>query len=152
MATMTHPLFSFSSAGKQSFLELSQRHNEKRSELMQAVFIAEQNLYLLWIHLDFYLRNAVVYANENRNSINESNLDGGNMSVLNASHDEIVALKQMLISTFNETFCTQLITASETYSPKCSGFNASLLRRIKALVQFAPVNGSFGGDPLTSIM
>ncbi|XP_017097003.2 nuclear pore complex protein Nup205 [Drosophila bipectinata] len=147
------PNLTFGPNGKQSFLELSQRHNEKRSELMQAVFIAEQNLYLLWIHLDFYLRNAVVYANENRNSINESNLDGGNnVSVLNASHDEIVTLKQMLISTFNETFCTQLITASEAYAPKCSGFNSSLLRRIKALVQFAPVNGSLGGDTQTSFM
>jgi len=55
-------------------LELSQQHNEKSSELMLAVFIAEQNLYLLWIHLDFYFRNAVIYSQENRNSINESSL------------------------------------------------------------------------------
>lgn len=59
-------------AGKQNYLELSQRHNEKRSELMLSVFIAEQNLYLLWLHLDFYFRNAVIYSQENRNSINES--------------------------------------------------------------------------------
>lgn len=141
-----------SSTGKQNFLELSQRHNEKRSELMQAVFIAEQNLYLLWIHLDFYLRNAVVHATENRNAINESNLfdnGGHNVSVLNASHDEIVQLKQLLISTFNETFCTQLITASEDYTVKCKGFNASLLRRIKALVQFAPVSVNGNGNDST---
>ncbi|XP_016950249.1 nuclear pore complex protein Nup205 [Drosophila biarmipes] len=137
------PNISFGPNGKQSYVDLSQRHNEKRSELMQAVFIAEQNLYLLWIHLDFYLRNAVVYANENRNAINESLLDSGNnVSVLNASQDEIVQLKQLLISTFNETFCTQLITASEDYTVKCRGFNASLLRRIKALVQFAPVTAN----------
>jgi len=142
--------FCFFFIGKQSYVDLSQRHNEKRSELMQAVFIAEQNLYLLWIHLDFYLRNAVVYANENRNAINESLLDNGNnVSVLNASHDEILQLKQLLISTFNETFCTQLITASEDYSVKCKGFNASLLRRIKALVQFAPVTAN--GDNSTFI-
>ncbi|XP_020811947.1 nuclear pore complex protein Nup205 [Drosophila serrata] len=143
------PNISFGPNGKQSFLELSQRHNEKRSELMQAVFIAEQNLYLLWIHLDFYLRNAVVHATENRNAINESNLMDGaghNVSVLNASQDEIVQLKQLLISTFNETFCTQLITASEDYTVKCKGFNASLLRRIKALVQFAPVSANANGN------
>ncbi|XP_052857081.1 nuclear pore complex protein Nup205-like [Drosophila gunungcola] len=145
------PNISFGPNGKQSYLDLSQRHNEKRSELMQAVFIAEQNLYLLWIHLDFYLRNAVVYANENRNAINESLLDNGNgnVSVLNASQDEILQLKQLLISTFNETFCTQLITASEDYATKCRGFNASLLRRIKALVQFAPVTAN--GDNSTFI-
>ncbi|XP_016942363.3 nuclear pore complex protein Nup205 [Drosophila suzukii] len=144
------PNISFGPSGKQSYVDLSQRHNEKRSELMQAVFIAEQNLYLLWIHLDFYLRNAVVYANENRNAINESLLDNGNnVSVLNASQDEILQLKQLLISTFNETFCTQLITASEDYSVKCKGFNASLLRRIKALVQFAPVTAN--GDNSTFI-
>lgn len=61
-------------AGKQNFLELSQRHNSKRGELAAAVFIAEQSLYLLWLHLDFYLRNAVIYAQENRNAINESYL------------------------------------------------------------------------------
>ncbi|XP_017067012.1 nuclear pore complex protein Nup205 [Drosophila eugracilis] len=132
---------------KQSYMDLSQLHNEKRSELMQAVFIAEQNLYLLWIHLDFYLRNAVVYANENRNAINESFLDNENVSVLNASQDEILQLKQLLISTFNETFCTQLINASEDYTVKCKGFNASLVRRIKALVQFAPVTAN--GDNST---
>ncbi|XP_026837913.1 nuclear pore complex protein Nup205 [Drosophila erecta] len=142
------PNISFGPNGKQSYMDLSQRHNEKRSELMQAVFIAEQNLYLLWIHLDFYLRNAIVYANENRNAINESNLDNGNnVSVLNASQDEILQLKQLLISTFNETFCTQLITASEDYTVKCKGFNGSLLRRIKALVQFAPITAN--GDNST---
>lgn len=65
-------------------------------------------------------------------------IDPNNMSVLNASQDEITQLKQMLISSFNETFCTQLITASEEYSLKCKNFNTALLRRIKALVQFAP--------------
>lgn len=143
-------------------MELSQRHNSKSSELTAAVFIAEQNLYLLWLHLDFYFRNAVIYAQENRNAINESCMgkqrsrdgaiyelfhqflflflptDPNNMSVLNASQDEITELKQMLISTFNETFCAQLIRASEEYTVKCKNFNAALLRRIKALVQFAP--------------
>ncbi|KAH8290089.1 hypothetical protein KR044_013111, partial [Drosophila immigrans] len=132
------PNITFGPIGKQNFLELSQRHNEKRSELTLSVFIAEQNLYLLWIHLDFYFRNAVIYSQENRNAINESSLDAENMSVLNASHDEVLKLKQLLISTFNETFCTQLIDASEEYSIKCKNFNASLMRRIKALVQFAP--------------
>ncbi|XP_030381528.1 nuclear pore complex protein Nup205 [Scaptodrosophila lebanonensis] len=125
---------------KQEIIDISHRHNEKRGELMQAVFIAEQNLYLLWIHLDFYLRNTVVYAQENRSAINESNLDASNISVLNASQDEIMQVKQMLISTFNETFCTQLMAASESYTTKCRDFSSSLLRRIKALVQFAPVN------------
>lgn len=149
------------SLGKQNYLELSQRHSEKNNELMLAVFIAEQNLYLLWIHLDFYFRNAVIYSRENRTSINETCLgkfhliefmisilirvyilhfaDPNNMSVLNASHDEIAELKQMLIYNLNETFCTQLITASEEYSVKCKNFNTALLRRIKSLVQFAPV-------------
>ncbi|XP_034102532.1 nuclear pore complex protein Nup205 [Drosophila albomicans] len=132
------PNITFGPIGKQNFLELSQRHNEKRSELMISVFIGEQNLYLLWIHLDFYFRNAVIYSQENRNAINESSLDPENISVLNASPDEVTKLKQLLISTFNETFCTQLLDASEEYSMKCKNFNASLMRRIKALVQFAP--------------
>jgi len=68
--------------------------------------------------------------------------DDNDMSVLNASQEEIVQLKQLLISTFNETFCTQLINASEDYSIKCKGFNGSLLRRIKALVQFAPITAN----------
>ncbi|ALC49201.1 CG11943 [Drosophila busckii] len=132
------PNITFGPSGKQNFLDLSQRHNEKREELMQAVFIAEQNLYLLWIHLDFYFRSAVIYSQENRNGINESLIDPANMSVLNASQDEITALKQLLISTFNETFCSQLTAASEESAIKCKNFNAALLRRIKALVQFAP--------------
>ncbi|KAH8396312.1 hypothetical protein KR222_008106, partial [Zaprionus bogoriensis] len=132
---LTSALFS---AGKQNYLELSQRHNEKRNELKLAVFIAEQNLYLLWLHLDFYLRNAVIYTQENRSAINESILGESNISVLNASQDEITQLKKTLISTFNETFCTQLISASENSTVKCKSFNAALLRRIKALVQFAP--------------
>ncbi|KAH8386462.1 hypothetical protein KR093_000678, partial [Drosophila rubida] len=132
------PNITFGPLGKQNFLELSQRHNEKRSELLLSVFIAEQNLYLLWIHLDFYFRNAVIYSQENRNAINESALDPQNMSVLNASHEEVTNLKHLLISAFNETFCSQLLNASEDYSLKCKSFNASLMRRIKALVQFAP--------------
>ncbi|XP_034670932.1 nuclear pore complex protein Nup205 isoform X4 [Drosophila subobscura] len=140
------PNISFGPSGKESYVELSQRHSEKRNELMQAVFIAEQNLYLLWIHLDFYMRNAVIFASENRSAINESNLEsfGGNdsVSVLHATPDEILQLKQHLISTFNETFCAELIAASEEHTVKCKGFNGSLLRRIKALVQFAASNGN----------
>ncbi|XP_022232399.2 nuclear pore complex protein Nup205 [Drosophila obscura] len=138
------PNICFGPSGKESYVELSQRHSEKRNELMQAVFIAEQNLYLLWIHLDFYMRNAVIFASENRSAINESNLDSfsGNVSVLHATPDEILQLKQHLISTFNETFCSELIAASEEHTVKCKGFNGSLLRRIKALVQFAASNGN----------
>ncbi|EDV91738.1 nuclear pore complex protein Nup205 [Drosophila grimshawi] len=132
------PNITFGPSGKKNYLELSQRHNDKRSELKMSVFIAEQSLYLLWIHVDFYFRNAVIYSQENRSLINETCLDPNNMSVLNASQDEIVQLKQMLISTFNELFCSQLITASEGYTTKCKNFSAVLLRRIKALVQFAP--------------
>ncbi|SPP78524.1 blast:Nuclear pore complex protein Nup205 [Drosophila guanche] len=140
------PNINFGPSGKESYVELSQRHSEKRNELMLAVFIAEQNLYLLWIHLDFYMRNAVIFASENRSAINESNLEsiGGNysVSVLHATPDEILQLKQHLISTFNGTFCAELIAASEEHTVKCKGFNGSLLRRIKALVQFAASNGN----------
>ncbi|XP_001354955.4 nuclear pore complex protein Nup205 [Drosophila pseudoobscura] len=140
------PNICFGPSGKESYVELSQRHKEKRNELMQAVFIAEQNLYLLWIHLDFYMRNAVIFSSENRSAINESNMESssGNdsVSVLHATPDEILQLKQHLISTFNETFCSELIVASEEYTVKCKGFNSSLLRRIKALVQFAASNGN----------
>lgn len=142
---------------------------EKRAELKLCVFIAEHCLYLLWAHLDYYMLRAVP-VDPLGFTQNYSNLENQNVLLISSSaeagwkamSEDIVVLKKHLISVFNETFCNQLVATTqvstrgevgerEEYSLYCyftsqdqttteKSFVESLLRRIKRLIQFVPVN------------
>uniref|UniRef100_A0A1B0A9W8 Nuclear pore complex protein Nup205 n=1 Tax=Glossina pallidipes TaxID=7398 RepID=A0A1B0A9W8_GLOPL len=51
----------------------------------------------------------------------------------------LLSLKKTLVSIFNERFSKQLCATIEHTNEKDVGFNNALLRRIKSLIQFAPV-------------
>lgn len=49
-------ILSFQIAAKSKYLELLRKFEEKQSELCLCIFIIQQCLFLLWAHLDFYVR------------------------------------------------------------------------------------------------
>lgn len=140
---------------------------EKKNELKLCVFIVEHCLYLLWAHLDYYMLRAIPVDPLKFNK-NYTNLDNHNVLLISSSEagwramsEDIVVLKKHLISVFNETFCNQLITTTQVKLTVCENkshfidstfllsqeqtatektFMESLLRRIKRLIQFVPIN------------
>lgn len=121
---------------------LTEKLLDKQQELKLCVFITEHCLYLLWAHLDFYMLRAV-----NVNSIQYNNNFGcfgnefSNTELGNrVTTDEIKVLKKTLVAVFNETFSKQLLATTQDQTEADKGFVDALLRRIKRLIQFVPVN------------
>lgn len=129
---------------------LKERLQEKRTELRLCVFIVEHCLYLLWAHLDYYMLRAVpvdplLGFNQTHSSLDTQNvllISGATSEAAGwrAMSEDIVVLKKHLISVFNETFCNQLVATTQDQSSTEKSFVESLLRRIKRLIQFVPVN------------
>lgn len=53
--------------------------------------------------------------------------------------DDVATLKKALVNVLNETFCKQLTATTQNESGVDKEFVNALLRRIKRLIQFAPV-------------
>ena len=122
----------------QQHQKLTDRLIAKNQDLKLCVFIAEHCLYLLWAHLDYYMLRAITPALQfNGFSGNEIGSASGNMKV---TGEEIAKLKQSLVTIFNETFSKQLLATTQDQSANDKGFVDALLRRIKRLIQFVPVN------------
>ncbi|XP_055390089.1 nuclear pore complex protein Nup205 [Condylostylus longicornis] len=125
--------------------ELAERINEKQSELNYCTFITEQCLYLLWAHLDFYMKRSIPI---NKLQFNARSLTSNEDTFISSpseagwkiSVEDISLLKKNLISVLNETFCKQLIATTQSQNSSDKGFTEGLLRRIKSLVQFVSVN------------
>lgn len=96
------------------------------------MFIAEQSLYLLWLHLDFYLRNAVIYAQENRNAINESYM--GKQEGAKNKGNNYLSGGRKAISSWQEIARKagrKGITSWQEQEMKAGGERASIFRRNK---------------------
>uniref|UniRef100_A0A1A9WFW1 Nuclear pore complex protein Nup205 n=1 Tax=Glossina brevipalpis TaxID=37001 RepID=A0A1A9WFW1_9MUSC len=115
-------------------LEVTKQCDTKQNELSLCAFIAQQSLYLLWSHLDVYLR--FVTSNIQDNSCYESVRK--TTTGIKITRADLLTLKQTLVSVFNETFSKQLCSIIENENEKDAEFNYVLLRRIKSLIQFAP--------------
>lgn len=122
----------------QQHQQLTDRLVAKGQDLKLCVFISEHCLYLLWAHLDYYMLRAITPALQfNGFSGNDFGSSGGNVKV---TSEEIAKLKQSLVTIFNETFSKQLLATTQEQSASDKGFVDALLRRIKRLIQFVPVN------------
>lgn len=109
----------------------------KNEELKLCVFILENCLYLLWSHLDYYMLRAITPALQ-LNGFSSIGTDlTAEVRTMKVTNEEIAKLKLNLVSVFSETFSKQLLA---TQHEATSNFVDVLLRRIKRLIQFVPVD------------
>ncbi|XP_023291874.2 nuclear pore complex protein Nup205 [Lucilia cuprina] len=130
---------SFDSSANEKYLHIIKQHEDKQIQLSLCVFIIEQCLYLLWSHLDYYMR---YISSNNRDVIllyadNMHGIGAGN--AFNFTNEEMVNLKKTLISVFNETFSKKLCSIMDVSQDVETDFNNALLRRIKSIIQFFPI-------------
>ncbi|KAI9590013.1 nuclear pore complex protein Nup205 [Glossina fuscipes] len=118
-------------------VEVTKQCNDKQNELSLCAFIAQQSLYLLWSHLDVYMR--FITSNTQDTGCYESVRSLESTTGIKVTRAGLLSLKKTLVSVFNETFSKQLCSIIENTNEKDVGFNNALLRRIKSLIQFAPV-------------
>ncbi len=122
----------------------TERLMNKQQELKLCVFITEHCLYLLWAHLDFYMLRALnmntIQFNANLSTFGNDILASPSELNYRITSDEIAILKKTLVSVFNETFSKQLLATTQDQTAADKGFVDALLRRIKRLIQFVPVN------------
>lgn len=111
---------------------------DKQNELKLVAFIVEQSLYLLWAHLDFYMLKVVGMNHFGNDTLMGSEPAGVPVGWRTTS-DDVKQLKKALVSVITEQFSKQLLTTSGDQTANEKGFIEALLRRIKRLIQFAPV-------------
>ncbi|XP_075154690.1 nuclear pore complex protein Nup205 [Haematobia irritans] len=124
---------SFDSTAKDKYAQINKQLIEKQSVLYLCVFIAEQCLYLLWSHLDYYIR----YSASTKHDMHNYE-DNAKTSMYKCSREELENLKKYLVLVFNETFSKQLCSTNDEPESKYAAFNTALLRRIKSLIQCFP--------------
>jgi nuclear pore complex protein Nup205 len=124
-------------------VNISQQHQAltekliaKNEELKLCVFTLENCLYLLWSHLDYYMLRAISPALQLNGFANIGNDFSSEIKTLKVTNEEVAKLKHNLVSVFSETFSKQLLATQDNQS---SSFIDVLLRRIKRLLQFVPV-------------
>lgn len=100
-------------------------------------FIIENCVYLLWSHLDYYMLRAITPALQLNGFVSMANDISSEVRAMRATSEEIAKLKHNLVSIFSETFSKQLLS---TQQENQSNFVDVLLRRIKRLIQFVPVD------------
>lgn len=121
----------------QQHQQISDKLTAKSEELKLCVFTLENCLYLLWSHLDYYMLRAITPALQLNGFSNIGNDLTAEVRTMRVTNEEIAKLKQNLVSVFSETFSKQLLSTQDTQS---SNFIDVLLRRIKRLIQFVPVD------------
>jgi nuclear pore complex protein Nup205 len=127
------PTISLDANVVQQHQQLTERLAAKNQDLKLCVFITEHCLYLLWAHLDYFMLRGI--------NPNLHGFAGGDVSIgSRVSNEEIAKLKQSLVVIFNETFSKQLLATTQDQTASDKGFVDALLRRVKRLVQFVPVN------------
>lgn len=132
----TLPGISLDANVAQQHQQLTEKLIGKSQELRLSVFIVEHCMYLLWAHLDYYMLRAITPA------LQFSGFGSSGESAFvtsRATSDEIAKLKQNLVTIFNETFSKQLLDTAQDQTASEKGFIDALLRRIKRLIQFVPV-------------
>ncbi|XP_074042758.1 nuclear pore complex protein Nup205 [Leptinotarsa decemlineata] len=122
---------------------ISDRLDKKKKEINYCAFIIENSLYLIWLHLDFYMLKAIPrvenYGNRNASFKMEGTLASSTEATWKVSTDVISSLKHGLISLFNDSFTKQLLETAQDRTESDKNFIEALLRKIKRLVQFVPV-------------
>ncbi|XP_011172617.2 nuclear pore complex protein Nup205 [Solenopsis invicta] len=124
--------------GKQRMLveqKLNRWIKDKRQSIKYCSLIIEHTLYILWSHLDFYTMQ-IISRQTQRVHVSSGGIDES-MIEWKVSSETLMELKQGLVSTFTETFITQLLdTSHNEYATVDRSFIEALIRRIKRLLQF----------------
>ncbi|XP_063238890.1 nuclear pore complex protein Nup205 [Bacillus rossius redtenbacheri] len=119
----------------------------KRRELELCANLIESTLYLLWCHLDMYMRRAIPHSRFSLTLVDQAEHDYTTPfaeSGWKVMLDEISQLKQGLVSVFNDSFSRKLVETAQEGSSQDDvsvqrDFLEVMLRRIKRLLQFVPV-------------
>ncbi|XP_076547849.1 nuclear pore complex protein Nup205 isoform X1 [Osmia lignaria lignaria] len=106
---------------------------EKRQCIKYCSLIIEHALYILWSHLDFYMIQVV--SRHSRMQVSSGGIDE-DMVAWKVSSETLMELKQGLVSTFTDSFITQLLDTHSEYATVDHSFIEALVRRIKRLLQF----------------
>lgn len=115
---------------------LSEKLIAKNEILKLIVFTIENCVYLLWSHLDYYMLRAITPSLQLNGFASMTSDIPSEVRTMRATNEEIGKLKHSLVSVFSETFSKQLLATQGTQT---SNFIDVLLRRIKRLLQFVPV-------------
>ncbi|XP_015437723.1 PREDICTED: nuclear pore complex protein Nup205 [Dufourea novaeangliae] len=106
---------------------------EKRRSIKYCSLIIEHALYILWSHLDFYMIQVV--SRHSRMQVSSAGIDE-DMVAWKGSSETLMELKHGLVSTFTDSFITQLLDTHNEYATVDQNFIEALVRRIKRLLQF----------------
>ncbi|XP_076756718.1 nuclear pore complex protein Nup205 [Xylocopa sonorina] len=106
---------------------------EKRKTIKYCSLIIEHALYILWSHLDFYMIQII--SRHSRMQVSSGGIDE-DMVAWKVSSETLMELKQGLVSTFTDSFVTQLLDMHSEYATVDHSFIEALIRRIKRLLQF----------------
>ncbi|KAJ3635241.1 hypothetical protein MTP99_008161 [Tenebrio molitor] len=123
---------------------LSNRLEKKRKEMQYCCFIIENAIYLIWVHLDYYMLKAIPRvknfgSSSLQSSLSSSILASATEATWKVSTDDISNLKHGLVSIFNDSFTKQLLETIQDQSDLDKGFVETMLRKIIRLIQFVPV-------------
>lgn len=124
-----------------SVQQLKTQVQRKERELALTSYIIDNCLYLVWLHLDFYLFRGLPHPRSGVNfdsSVVQVMGVPGN-SAWTVSREDISLMKQSLVSKFNDSFSKDLVDTKKYGTDMEKGFIEALLRRIKRLLQFVPV-------------
>ncbi|KAL3284709.1 hypothetical protein HHI36_018857 [Cryptolaemus montrouzieri] len=130
---------------EQIFDFTTDKMESKEKEIKYCTFIIEHALYLIWVHLDYYMLKAIPRAKHfgpasAKSTINlDESLASATEATWKVTTDDISNLKQGLVSIFNDSFTKQLLETLHDLPESDKGFAESLLRKIKRLIQFVPV-------------
>ncbi|XP_076648855.1 nuclear pore complex protein Nup205 isoform X3 [Halictus rubicundus] len=106
---------------------------EKRQTIKYCSLIIEHALYILWSHLDFYMIQVI--SQHSRMQVSSGGIDE-DMVAWKGSSETLMELKHGLVSTFTDSFITQLLDTHSEYTTVDHNFVDVLVRRIKRLLQF----------------
>ncbi|CAH1259504.1 unnamed protein product [Diabrotica balteata] len=124
---------------------VSERLEKKKKEINYCAYIIDNCLYLIWIHLDFYMLKAIPRTKNfeaslsNSSLIQDTTLASASEATWKVSTDVISSLKHGLVSLFNDSFTKQLLDTAQDRTESDRGLVEAMLRKIKRLVQFVPV-------------
>ncbi|KAB0795840.1 hypothetical protein PPYR_09901 [Photinus pyralis] len=124
---------------------IADKLKKKRQEFDYCAFLIDNLLYILWLHLDYYMLRAIPKMRHGElpdlsGSLNLNvTLASASEATWKVSTDDLSNLKRGLVSVFNDSFSRQLIETTEGRSEVNIHFVEILLRKIKRLIQFVPV-------------
>ncbi|EFA00605.1 nuclear pore complex protein Nup205 [Tribolium castaneum] len=123
---------------------ISNRLEKKRKEMQYCCYIIENAIYLIWVHLDYYMLKAIPKVKNFGSLAVKSPMTPGTLAsateaTWKVSTDDISNLKHGLVSIFNDSFTKQLLETIQDQSDLDKGFVETMLRKIIRLIQFVPV-------------